>query len=56
MRKWKLKNAPLYLLFLVNCASAVKNGADWLFCVSVALTAAVFAADIWEVVKHGGEK
>lgn len=53
MSKLKFKNAALYLLFLLNCASAVRHGADWVFWVSAVLTAAVLAMDIWEAVKHG---
>lgn len=56
MRKWKLKNAALYLLFLVNCASAVKNGVDWLFYIAAALTAVVLVFDIREAVKNGRKK
>ena len=53
MRKWKLKNAALYLLFGVNCASAAKNGIDWLFGIAAALTAIVLVLDIREVMTHG---
>ncbi len=53
MRKWKLKNAALYLLFGVNCASAAKNGIDWLFGIAAALTAIVLFLDIREVMTHG---
>ena len=56
MRKWKLKNAALYLLFLVNCASAVKNGVDWLFGIAAALTAIVLVFDIREAVTHGNKE
>lgn len=56
MRKWKFKNAALYLLFLVNCASAVKNGVDWLFCIAAVLTAVVLIFDIREAVENGRKK
>lgn len=56
MRKKNFKNTALYLLFLVNCASAVKNGVDWLFCIATILTAVVFVFDIWEVLRNGREE
>lgn len=45
----KFKNSPLYLLFLVNCISAIRHGIDWLFCVAALLT----VMDILEAAKHG---
>ena len=56
MRKKNFKNTALYLLFLVNCASAVKNGVDWLFCIAAILTAVVFVFDISEVLRNEREK
>lgn len=56
MRKRNFKNAALYLLFLVNLTSAIKNGFDWLFAVAAILTAAVLIMDIAEAVKHGRKK
>ena len=56
MHKRNFKNTALYLLFLVNCASAVKNGVDWLFCVAAALTAVVLIFDIREWLSNGGKE
>ncbi len=53
MKRDIFKNTALYLLFLLNCASAVRHGMDWVLWVSAALTAAVLALDIREAVKHG---
>lgn len=49
----KFKNSALYLLFLVNCISAIRHGIDWLFCVAALLTVIVLVMDILEAVKHG---
>ena len=56
MCKKKIRNSALYLLFLINCASAIKNGVDWLFCVAAALTAAVLTMDMVEAVRNERKK
>ena len=53
MSNRKFRNSALYLLFLANCVSAVKNGVDWVFCIAAVLTAAVLVLDILEAVKNG---
>lgn len=56
MRKRKIRNSALYLLFLVHCVSAMKRGIDWLFCIAAVLTAAVLIMDISEAITNGRKK
>ena len=51
MCKRKFRNSALYLLFALNCISAIKQGAGWPFWVSAALVAAVAVLDIAEAVR-----
>lgn len=50
------RNSALYLLFLLNCTRAVKDGVDAIFIVSAVLTGAVFVMDLMEVISYGRKK
>lgn len=50
----KKHNSALYLLSVANCIHAITNKSyDWLFFLSVVLTALVLLSDISEVIKRG---
>lgn len=56
MRKKKMRNMPLYLLFFVYGSMAAKRGADGLFWLSAALTGTVLVLDILEAARHGRDE
>ena len=56
MRKWKIKNWPLYLVFCLNCISAARTGTNWCFWVSAGLTAVVLIWDVVEALRRGREE
>ena len=51
MCKRKFRNSALYLLFALNCVTAIKQGPGWPFWVSAALVAAVAVLDVLEAVR-----
>ena len=51
--KKKFRNAPLYLLALLNLVYALEHGFTWLHYTTFALTIMVGGFDIWEATHNG---